>query len=545
MTIQHISRTEIEQLQVLSPFELKAELGKLAGEHERRTAFQMLNAGRGNPNFTAPTPREAFFTLGGFAVQECRANHEWDPELVGVPQKDGIAARFRTWLRDHAEEPGAELLVRVLDLGVDEFGFEPDSFVWELADSIIGSHYPEPDRMLHHAEQVVHRYLLQELCGGDPAAGRFELFAVEGGTAAMCYIFNSLQLNRLLRKRDRIAIMVPVFSPYLEIPELAEYDLDVVHLEATVTTQDGVHLWQFPDSEIDKLRDPSIKALFCVNPTNPPSVRLAESTLQRIADVVHSDNPDLTIITDDVYGTFIDGFRSLLAVLPRNTIGVYSYSKYFGATGWRLGVVAVHEDNVFDQRLAQLPQGDKDDLARRYGSLTLEPDAIRFIDRMVADSRSVALNHTAGLSLPQQCMMLLFSAYCLLDDEDRFKHEVQALIARRLDRLATGAQITLPPDPNRVGYYIELDLLSYARRTYGEGFANFLQANYEPTDILFRLAEQTGIVLLNGGGFEAPEWSVRISLANLRDYQYEQIGKSLRAVGLQYVQEWQSTNGGT
>ena len=545
MTIQHISRTEIEQLQVLSPFELKAELGKLAGEHERRTAFQMLNAGRGNPNFTAPTPREAFFTLGRFAVQECRANHEWDPELVGVPQKDGIAARFRSWLSDHAEEPGAELLVRVLDLGVDEFGFEPDSFVWELADSIIGSHYPEPDRMLHHTEQVVHRYLLQELCGGDPAAGRFELFAVEGGTAAMCYIFNSLQLNRLLRKRDRIAIMVPVFSPYLEIPELDEYDLDIVHLEATVTTQDGVHLWQFPDSEIDKLRDPSIKALFCVNPTNPPSVRLAGSTLQRIADVVHSDNPDLTIITDDVYGTFIDGFRSLLAVLPRNTIGVYSYSKYFGATGWRLGVVAVHEDNVFDQRLAKLPQSDKDALARRYGSLTLEPDAIRFIDRMVADSRSVALNHTAGLSLPQQCMMLLFSAYCLLDTDDRFKHEVQGLIARRLDRLASGAQITLPPDPNRVGYYIELDLLSYARRTYGEGFASFLQANYEPTDILFRLAEQTGIVLLNGGGFEAPEWSVRVSLANLRDYQYEQIGKSLRAVGLQYVQEWQSTGGGT
>ena len=541
MTITHISREEIEQLQVLSPFELKAELGKLAGEHERRTAFQMLNAGRGNPNFTAPAPREAYFALGRFAVEECRANHQWDPELVGVPQKDGISTRFRAWLGDHTEEPGAALLSRVLDLGVDGFGFDPDSFVWELADSIIGSHYPEPDRMLHHAEQVVHRYLVQELCGGNPSVGRFELFAVEGGTAAMCYIFDSLLINRLLHKRDRIAIMVPVFSPYLEIPALDEYDFETVHVQATVTTEDGVHLWQFPDSEIDKLRDPSIKALFCVNPTNPPSVRLAEGTLQRIADAVREDNPDLTIITDDVYGTFIDGFRSLLAVLPRNTIGVYSWSKYFGATGWRLGVVAVHEDNVFDERLAHLPQSDKDALARRYGSLTLQPDAIRFIDRMVADSRSVALNHTAGLSLPQQCMMLLFSAYCLLDEDDHFKHQVQALIARRLTSLTDGAQVTLPPDENRVGYYVELDLLAYARRTYGEDFATFLQANYEPTDILFRLAEQTGIVLLNGGGFEAPEWSVRVSLANLRDYQYEQIGKSLRAVGLQYVEEWQQS----
>ena len=35
--------------------------------------------------------------------------------------------------------------------------------------------------------------------------------------------------------------------------------------------------------------------------------------------------------------------------LPHNTIGVYSYSKYFGCTGWRLGVIAVHEDNIYDK----------------------------------------------------------------------------------------------------------------------------------------------------------------------------------------------------
>jgi hypothetical protein len=33
----------------------------------------------------------------------------------------------------------------------------------------------------------------------------------------------------------------------------------------------------------------------------------------------------------------------------------------------------------------------------------------------------------------------------------------------------------------------------------------------------FRLAEDRGIVLLNGGGFEAPQWSMRLSLANLPD----------------------------
>ena len=63
----------------------------------------------------------------------------------------------------------------------------------------------------------------------------------------------------------------------------------------------------------------------------------------------------LRLLTDDVYGTFVHGFRSLLGELPHNTIGVYSYSKYFGCTGWRLGTIAIHEDNIFDKMIAKLP----------------------------------------------------------------------------------------------------------------------------------------------------------------------------------------------
>ena len=40
--------------------------------------------------------------------------------------------------------------------------------------------------------------------------------------------------------------------------------------------------------------------------------------------------------------------RSLAAACPRNTALVYSYSKHYGSTGHRLGVIAVAEDNVFD-----------------------------------------------------------------------------------------------------------------------------------------------------------------------------------------------------
>jgi hypothetical protein len=41
--------------------------------------------------------------------------------------------------------------------------------------------------------------------------------------------------------------------------------------------------------------------------------------------------------------------------------------------------------------------------------------------------------------------------------------------------------------------------------------------NIHPLDLAFCLAEAYGIVLPNGGGFEATNWSLRISLANLPD----------------------------
>ena len=55
--------------------------------------------------------------------------------------------------------------------------------------------------------------------------------------------------------------------------------------------------------------------------------------------------------------------------------------------------------------IAAHPENIKKLLDKRYGGLTLEPRKLAFIDRIVADSRDIALNHTAGLSLPQQVMM--------------------------------------------------------------------------------------------------------------------------------------------
>ena len=71
----------------------------------------------------------------------------------------------------------------------------------------------------------------------------------------------------------------------------------------------------------------------------------------------------------------------------------------------------------------------------------------------------------------------------------------------------------------------------------------FVEGNYEPVDFVFRLAEQESVVLLNGGGFDAPEWSIRVSLANLPDEAYQQIGAAIARVGAQYVAEFVAAGG--
>lgn len=519
----------------LSPFELKNELIDLAADN--KAASTMLNAGRGNPNWIATEPREAFFLLGSFALSESRRDwDEWDG-FGGMPGKEGIADRFAAFLQANRDKPGAGLLQGALGYG----DFDRDDWIWELTDAVIGDHYPEPDRMLKHVESVVHDYLVKEMCAGQAPAQPYDIFAVEGGTAAMCYIFDTAIINGILRKEDTIAIMTPIFTPYLEIPHLERYQFKTLELAATKVNQDGVHTWQYEQSELDKLADPSVKALFVVNPSNPPSVMLAQDSLDHIAKIIETSNPELTIITDDVYGTFVNGFRSLMSTAPRNTIGVYSFSKYFGATGWRLGVIAVNQDNIFDGKLANLPQEDKDRLNDRYGTISLDPASIKFIDRLVADSRQVALNHTAGLSLPQQAQMALFSLFALLDDQDVYKRTCQTIIARRMHALTKGMGIPVPKDDLAAHYYIELDILSYVERTWGKEFADWLQQNFEPVDPVFRLAEKGSVVLLNGGGFDGPEWSVRVSLANLKMEAYEQIGIWLREIVEGYKAEFDAS----
>lgn len=529
-----MSESGEKKYEILSPFELKNKLMEMAGgDHDPA----MLNAGRGNPNWVAESPRLGFFRLGFFALEEAKRIMD-KPGFGGSPKIDGVAGRFDAFIEKNRQELGTDFLHDAVAYAHEVLKIDRETFVFEMVDGILGDHYPVPDRMFSCSEKVVRAYLDLEMCDGKPPAGSFDFFAVEGGTAAMAYVFTSLMENKLLHKGDTIALGSPIFTPYLEIPRLNDFRF--IELEVRQSEDRG---WQYPDAEIEKLADDKVKAFFLVHPSNPTSVAMHEKTLSKIADVVKTRRPDLILLTDDVYATFVNGFKSLAAACPKNTILVYSYSKYFGATGWRLGVIGLHEDNVFDKKIAALPEADRTALRKRYSTVTLNPDKMKLIDRMVADSRAVALNHTAGLSGPQQVMMVLFSLHGLLDKAHGgvYKKDAQAIVRRRLESLYKGVGIPCPEDAYSARYYTTIDVPKLAAKRYGKAFADALVKDNEPIDFVWKLAKEKSIVLMDGGGFDAPNMSIRVSLANLPDEAYGEIGTCVSDLLDEYHKRWEST----
>lgn len=177
-------------------------------------------------------------------------------------------------------------------------------------------------------------------------------------------------------------------------------------------------------------------------------------------------------------------------------------------------------------------------------ALLPEPRALSFIDRMVADSRDVALNHTAGLSTPQQAMMTLFALAELMDAEGAYRRDVTAVLHGRSHALAAALGVDPERNPLYDHHYGRVDIDFWMRTHPGDAVATWMRAHVHPLDIAFRLAEEHGIVLLPGGGFGGPPWSARISFANLPREACGRIGDALRAVIAGYEAAWRAAGAG-
>lgn len=514
----------------LSAFEIAAEQRKRAASNE--AGYTVLDAGRGNPNWINSKVRSAFTRLMDFANEECQLVMN-NGDMAEHGNKDGISDRFDKFM--DASDKTDRFLLDAVDHCVKELGMDRDDLLFEFTNGIIGDYYPDPSRCLSNTEQILNEYIESALFKGRQIESGTDIFPTEGGSAAMCYIFHSLNHNRILEPGDKIAIGTPIFTPYLEIPNVNNYGLVSIDVSA-----DRDHNWDIDPAELDKLRDKDIKAFFLVNPSNPASHALSSQTLERMKDIV-KDNPDLIILTDDVYGTFVNGFESLYSALPDNTILVYSFSKLYGVTGWRTGLIAMSRNNVVDRLISELPDTDRKALEEEYGIAVSDPDDMKFIDRLTADSRSIGLYHTSGLSTPSQIFMDLMALSHTTYEKDEYIEMANALVNERYNTLMDALGLEPDTSGENARYYALVDINALITDKYGEEFAQWKKDNISDIDLLNDLAGKKGVVLMYGPGFDAPEGNVRISLANLNSEDYKEIASRLMELLEEYYEEFESS----
>jgi len=514
----------------LSPFEFKNTLIKLATK-KAGSLSKILNAGRGNPNFFAILPRYAFALLLQIATE--LGDEESDLYDLGLmPPVKGISKRFHQLLWHARGSPEGKFLKAAIGRMKRITKFDADKLVHGIVIAAIGCFYPDPPRVQPFVEPVLTEFLDKIIYKPKKSfQNKVKLFPTEGATAAIVYIFNSLKYNGLVIPGDTIGVLTPIFSPYLEIPALRNYDLKQVCIKA-----DEEENWEISDAELEKIADPNMKAIFMVNPTNPTSLSLSKRAIRKIKSVVTKSNKDLIILADNVYAPFVGEFNSLFNALPYNTIAVYSFSKYFGVTGWRLGAIMMANSNVIDRRL--LKQVDPS-VNSRYAMVSIKPGKIPFIERLLIDSRQVAEAHTAGLSTPQQTIMTLFAVYDMMDTKRLYNKTLKKILFKRITILLKPIHYNIKETEMNSNYYVVIDLIKAVNGLVGgSDFGDYLTENRDPLEFLLDLAKKYATVLLPAVGFAGPFWAVRVSLANLPSEDYGPIGENLRSLIDDYYEDY-------
>lgn len=524
--VKRIPKGLFQKLNALSPFELNYKLIKMAGPNA-------LNAGRGNPNFYNAFCRKVFAELqqAAMSISTPIANDIATYPVEGEQNYyNALVKQSSKW----GEKKGSFFkgYLKYLAKRAREEKQDVEAIMLDVVKSALGCFYPVPPQIQPHLSLVAQEFLydlvMAAAVGNEPGAKMkpddFECFATEGAAAGILYVFNTLKENYMLLPKDKIALITPIFSPYLEMPRLSDYDLEIVELKCNPDNN-----YSLDDSEIDKLKDKSIKALFMVNPANPAAFSLSKKNIDRIGHIVNTERKDLIVLSDNVYAPFADQYNSFMLSCPRNTIEVYSLSKYFGTTGWRLGLCMVAKNNRINDILKGLPQKYKKALDKRYETATLDPSKLSFMDRVVFDSRQVAEAHVGGLSTPQQTLMAIMLYYDINDRKngEPYRNTIKGILRKRIKSFYTQLKTDIEIKPTMTDYYNLINIPEVTRNMYGEKAANYLVQEYEYLEFLFHLVSKYHTILLPGSGFGATPWRLRISLANLNEKDYIAIGKNI------------------
>jgi len=99
------------------------------------------------------------------------------------------------------------------------------------------------------------------------------------------------------------------------------------------------------------------------------------------------------------------------------------------------------------------------------------------------------------------------------------------IVHRRAKAMIDGLGSKFPRTRYTNAYYGLIDFEFWARKNIGQEAVDYLKKNVQPARHRLPASRGSRDCAADGGGFEAPDWSLRVSLANLPDEAYEEIGR--------------------
>ena len=148
---------------------------------------------------------------------------------------------------------------------------------------------------------------------------------------------------------DEVVIPEPTYTSYREVITLCGCTPVFVPL-------DEERGWAFDLEKYEKAITPKTKAIFYCNPNNPTGTIYSKEQLLGLAKL--AEKHDLYLLSDEVYKDFLfekDQKIFSLAELPelrKRVIRLFSFSKSYAMTGWRVGYL--HADESITQEIIKI-----------------------------------------------------------------------------------------------------------------------------------------------------------------------------------------------
>ena len=167
---------------------------------------------------------------------------------------------------------------------------------------------------------------------------------VTAGAQAALYV----AIQTLLEEGDEVLLPDPHYSAY-------EGAIATSGAIAKLVPSQGETGFRVTVAELERALTPRTKVLVLVDPSNPGGDVLPSADVHDIADFVVRHN--LVVLSDEVYEKLLfDGnVHTSIGALPRmqeRTVSLYSFSKSYAMTGWRIGYMVGPAD--FMERASEL-----------------------------------------------------------------------------------------------------------------------------------------------------------------------------------------------